>query len=84
MQQNFEDLNSDPVTQCQHFLNFDCFCSVIYLCIFCSGITIGDIGPKFSYLMSGNDNGFLMFDHVRIPLNQMLMGIAKVRYSIKK
>lgn len=42
------------------------------------GITIGDIGPKFSVLLNGNDNGFLMFDHVRIPLNQMLMGLAKL------
>ncbi|GMH26652.1 hypothetical protein Nepgr_028495 [Nepenthes gracilis] len=43
------------------------------------GITIGDIGTKF-----GNggyntvDNGFLLFDHVRIPRNQMLMRVLKV------
>ena len=43
-----------------------------------TGITIGAIGPKFSILMNGNDNGFLLFDHVRIPLNHMLMGLAKV------
>ena len=43
-----------------------------------TGITVGVIGPKFSILMNGNDNGFLLFDHVRIPLNQMLMGLAKV------
>lgn len=42
------------------------------------GITVGDIGSKFSFLMNGNDNGFLMFDHMRVPLNQMLMGLAKV------
>ncbi|XP_068705320.1 peroxisomal acyl-coenzyme A oxidase 1-like [Montipora foliosa] len=40
------------------------------------GITIGDIGPKFGF--NGVDNGFLMFDHVRIPLNQMLMGLSKL------
>ena len=46
---------------------------------FVTGITIGAIGPKFSIVMNGNDNGFLLFDHVRIPLNHMLMGLAKVR-----
>jgi acyl-CoA oxidase len=29
------------------------------------GITIGDIGPKFG--TNSNDNGFLAFDHTRIP-----------------
>lgn len=42
------------------------------------GITIGEIGPKFSGSLDPNDNGFLLLDHVRIPLNQMLMGLAKV------
>ncbi|CAH3158358.1 unnamed protein product [Pocillopora meandrina] len=42
------------------------------------GITVGDIGAKFSPLTNVTDNGFLMFDHVRIPLNQMLMGLAKL------
>ncbi|KAJ7388681.1 Acyl-coenzyme A oxidase (Acyl-CoA oxidase) [Desmophyllum pertusum] len=42
------------------------------------GITVGDIGAKFSTLMNGGDNGYLMFNHVRIPLNQMLMGLAKL------
>ena len=46
------------------------------------GIKLGDIGAKFSITYSGNDNGFMMFDHVRIPLNQMLMGLAKVGYSM--
>ena len=45
------------------------------------GITVGDIGAKFSTLMNGGDNGYLMFNHVRIPLNQMLMGLAKVQQS---
>jgi len=40
------------------------------------GITVGDIGPKFGY--NGVDNGFLSFDHVRIPREQMLMRFAKV------
>lgn len=43
------------------------------------GITIGDIGAKFSSTFNGNDNGYLMFDRVRIPLNQMLMRLAKVK-----
>lgn len=40
------------------------------------GVTIGDIGVK----VGGNtvNNGFLGFEHVRIPLNQMLMGNAEV------
>lgn len=40
------------------------------------GITVGDIGPKFG--ANAVDNGFVMFDHVRIPLNQMLMGLSKL------
>ena len=47
------------------------------------GITVGDIGAKFSPLTNVTDNGFLMFDHVRIPLNQMLMGLAKVLSNFK-
>ncbi|XP_058950187.2 peroxisomal acyl-coenzyme A oxidase 1-like [Pocillopora verrucosa] len=42
------------------------------------GITIGDIGAKFSMMYNGSDNGYLMFDHVRIPLDQMLMGLSKL------
>lgn len=40
---------------------------------------VGDIGAKFSPTLNGADNGYLMFDHVRIPLDQMLMGLAKVK-----
>ena len=40
---------------------------------------MGDIGAKFSTIMNGTDNGYLLFEHVRIPLNQMLMGLAKVK-----
>ncbi|GLC45233.1 hypothetical protein PLESTB_000722200 [Pleodorina starrii] len=40
------------------------------------GVTIGDIGPKVGY--NGVDNGYLSFDHVRIPRDQMLMRFAKV------
>ena len=29
------------------------------------GVNVGDIGPKIGY--SGVDNGYLSFDHVRIP-----------------
>lgn len=41
------------------------------------GVTVGDIGPKFGY--NGVDNGFLAFDHVRIPREHMLMRFAQVR-----
>lgn len=38
------------------------------------GITIGDIGMKFGNgAYNSMDNGFLMFDHFRIPRDQMLM-----------
>ncbi|CAD7696654.1 unnamed protein product [Ostreobium quekettii] len=40
------------------------------------GIMLGDIGPKFAY--RGVDNGFLRFDHVRVPRDAMLMRFAKV------
>lgn len=40
------------------------------------GITVGDIGPKFGY--NAVDNGFLKFDHVRIPLDSMLARFAKM------
>ncbi|KAK9805355.1 hypothetical protein WJX73_005736 [Symbiochloris irregularis] len=40
------------------------------------GIRVGDIGPKFGY--NGVDNGFIKFDHVRIPLNNMMMRFAKM------
>ncbi|KAE9613133.1 putative acyl-CoA oxidase [Lupinus albus] len=43
------------------------------------GITIHDIGMKFgSGAYNTMDNGSLIFDHVRIPRNQMLMRLAKV------
>lgn len=35
------------------------------------GVKVGDIGPKFSFASS--NNGFLAFDNVRIPREQMLM-----------
>lgn len=40
------------------------------------GVTVGDIGPKFGY--NGVDNGFLRFDHVRIPRDHMLMRYSSV------
>jgi len=37
-------------------------------------ITVGDIGTKMGNgAYNSMDNGFLMFDHVRIPRDQMLM-----------
>jgi len=41
-----------------------------------SGIQCGDIGDKMGY--NAVDNGFLRFDHVRIPKDSMLMGHSKV------
>jgi acyl-CoA oxidase len=40
------------------------------------GVTVGDIGPKFGY--NGVDNGFLRFDHVRVPRECMLMRYSSV------
>jgi len=37
---------------------------------------VGDIGPKFGFATI--DNGFLRFDHVRIPRENMLMKYAQV------
>ena len=41
-----------------------------------NGITVGDIGPKFGYEEA--DNGYLKFDHVRIPRENMLMRHSQV------
>ncbi|KAI8060774.1 acyl-CoA dehydrogenase/oxidase C-terminal [Gongronella butleri] len=40
------------------------------------GITVGDIGPKFGF--NSVDNGFLMFDHYRIPHVSFLAKFSKV------
>lgn len=40
------------------------------------GIEVGDIGPKLGF--NSVDNGWLRFDHVRIPRDAMLMRFAKV------
>jgi len=40
------------------------------------GVQCGDIGDKMGY--NAVDNGFLRFDHVRIPKDAMLMGHSKV------
>jgi acyl-CoA oxidase len=40
------------------------------------GVTAGDIGPKMGY--NAVDNGFLRFDHVRVPRRAMLMKHARV------
>ncbi|KAM0934278.1 putative acyl-CoA oxidase, acyl-CoA dehydrogenase/oxidase and middle domain superfamily [Dioscorea sansibarensis] len=43
------------------------------------GITVGDIGTKFGNgAYNSMDNGVLRFDHVRIPRDQMLMGLSQV------
>lgn len=40
------------------------------------GIEVGDIGPKFGF--SAKDNGYALFDHVRIPRRNMLMRYVNV------
>lgn len=40
------------------------------------GMTIGDIGPKSGW--NAKDNGFLRFDNVRIPRENMLMRYSKI------
>ena len=45
------------------------------------GITIGDIGPKFGF--NTIDNGFLRFDKVRIPRDNMLMKNSQVRPTLR-
>lgn len=41
-----------------------------------TGITVGDIGPKFG--KGTIDNGYVQFAKVRIPSDNMLMRFAKV------
>lgn len=40
------------------------------------GIDVGDIGPKFG--INGNDNGYLRFDHVRVPKDAMMNRFARI------
>lgn len=41
-----------------------------------AGIKVGEIGPRMGF--SSGDNGFLGFNHFRIPKENMLMKHAKV------
>jgi len=41
-----------------------------------SGIVAGDIGPKYGFNMK--DNGYMAFNHIRIPRNHMLNRYAEV------
>ncbi|KAI8391735.1 acyl-CoA dehydrogenase/oxidase C-terminal [Radiomyces spectabilis] len=41
------------------------------------GVTVGDIGPKFGF--NSVDNGFVMFDHYRIPHVAFLSKYAQVK-----
>ena len=43
------------------------------------GVTVGDIGPKMGF--TAIDNGFLGFDHVRIPRTGMLMKVCLRRLN---
>ncbi|TKA58712.1 hypothetical protein B0A55_11999 [Friedmanniomyces simplex] len=40
------------------------------------GIAVGDIGPKYGY--SPMDNGYMLFDHFRIPHSAMLSNYSRV------
>lgn len=40
------------------------------------GITVGDIGPKFGF--NTVDNGFMLFDNVRVPHIAMLARYSKI------
>jgi len=40
------------------------------------GIKVGDIGPKLGY--NAKDNGWLMFDQVRVPRTNMLCKFAYI------
>lgn len=40
------------------------------------GIEVGDIGPKFGFI--AKDNGYLLFNHFRIPRTNMLMRYTNV------
>ncbi|GAA5797242.1 hypothetical protein HPULCUR_002622 [Helicostylum pulchrum] len=42
------------------------------------GITVGDIGPKAYGAFATSDNGFALFDQVRIPRDNMLMKFSQV------
>ena len=49
--------------------------------VFLLGISVGEIGPKLG--LNSNDNGYLGFDKVRIPRDQLLMKHSQVREVIK-
>lgn len=40
------------------------------------GIRVGDLGPKFGY--QTKDNGWMMFDHYRVPRDALLSRIAGI------
>lgn len=40
------------------------------------GIAVGDIGPKYGY--ASMDNGYMLFDHLRVPKSAMLSRYAEV------
>jgi acyl-CoA oxidase len=40
------------------------------------GIAVGDIGPKYGY--ASMDNGYMLFDHFRVPKSAMLSRYAEV------
>ncbi|GBC06010.1 hypothetical protein RclHR1_06560001 [Rhizophagus clarus] len=46
------------------------------------GITIGDIGPKFGF--NATDNGFMLFEHIRIPRFNMLSKYSQVEKTTGK
>jgi acyl-CoA oxidase len=45
----------------------------------CKGVIVGDIGPKAYGGFATSDNGFALFDQVRIPRENMLSKFAQVK-----
>jgi acyl-CoA oxidase len=43
------------------------------------GIVVGDIGPKYGY--ASMDNGYMLFDHFRLPHSAMLSNYSRVDYN---
>ncbi|KAF1928514.1 acyl-CoA oxidase [Didymella exigua CBS 183.55] len=45
-----------------------------------SGIAVGDIGPKYGY--ASMDNGYMLFDHHRVPKSAMLSRYAEISEEV--
>ena len=70
-------LRSDRQLECSK--NFKTLTIDYLIKIFCSGVTVGDIGPKMGF--ETVDNGFLDLQNVRIPRANLLCKNAEVHYN---